>query len=237
VPSVSATGKDAGRTSTTTIDVSRIQPPHVPAAIVQQTPASCPPLTATSTDVGTSADTADTARPERLWDRAYDDLKKEETALVEAYEKILSRKLHGHGFSSPVDESEQNTIAQDDVDTRRSQMKQLVHTGLDKTAREAKVKDAVGVAMQVVLSANSLISAAIQAMPQAALAWTGVCVALEVSPPGHRELGRLTLFGDAPKPDRADRCQPQWYPLRYPQDGLVLELVEHSPQGRHRPWH
>jgi hypothetical protein len=56
-----------------------------------------------------------------------------------------------------------------------------VRWGLDKTAREAKVKDGLGHTMDIVLSAKNTISFAIQAMPQAALAWTGVCIALEVS--------------------------------------------------------
>jgi hypothetical protein len=60
-------------------------------------------------------------------------------------------------------------------------MEQLVHTGLDKTAREAKMKEGLGYTMDTVLSLRDTISFAIQAMPQAALAWTGVCTALEVS--------------------------------------------------------
>jgi hypothetical protein len=60
-------------------------------------------------------------------------------------------------------------------------MEQLVHAGLDKTAPEARVKDGIGSTMDVVLSLRDTISSAIQAMPQAALAWAGVCIGLEVS--------------------------------------------------------
>jgi hypothetical protein len=60
-------------------------------------------------------------------------------------------------------------------------MGQLVHAGLKKTEKGAKVKQGIGQAMQVVLSAKDIISSAIQAVPQAALAWTGVCFALQVS--------------------------------------------------------
>jgi hypothetical protein len=118
--------------------------------------------------------------PERLWDQAYDDLKIRDAALVQVYEKILSRKLGGQGFSSPVTESEQNIISQDDANTRRTQMRQLIHEGLNKTAQEAKIKEVIGTATQLLFSAKNTISSAIQAIPQAALAWTGVCVALEV---------------------------------------------------------
>ena len=59
-------------------------------------------------------------------------------------------------------------------------MTQLINAGLAKTEREVKVKESLGVAVDVVLSAKNTISAAIQAVPQAALAWTGICIALEV---------------------------------------------------------
>ncbi|KAK1776004.1 NACHT domain-containing protein, partial [Copromyces sp. CBS 386.78] len=49
-----------------------------------------------------------------------------------------------------------------------------------KTEKEAKVKESLGVAVDIVLSAKNIISAAIQAVPQAALAWTGICIALEM---------------------------------------------------------
>ena len=78
-----------------------------------------------------------------------------------------------------VPESQPNIIAQNNLDRRR-QMNQLINAGLAKTEKEAKVKESLGVAMDVVLSAKNIISAAIQAVPQAALAWTGICIALEV---------------------------------------------------------
>ncbi|KAK6447814.1 hypothetical protein FP744_10004064 [Trichoderma asperellum] len=111
--------------------------------------------------------------PERLWDQAYDDLKIHDAALVQAYEKILSRNLCGQGFNSPITESEKNMIAQD-ARTRRSQMRQLIDEGLNKTAREAKIKETIGTATQFILSAKDIISSAIQTAPQAALAWTGM---------------------------------------------------------------
>ncbi|KAH0553451.1 hypothetical protein GP486_006481, partial [Trichoglossum hirsutum] len=184
---VSAASKDATQTSTTTIDVSRPPTRLEPISPPRKAPAaasafSSPPLAAQVTtfgDVTTSTDAYRTASPpERLWDRAYDDLKREETALLHAYEKILSCNLHEDDFGSAANKSQPNAIVQYDPDTRRRQMEQLVRTGLDKTAREAKVKG-LGPTMDIVLSATNTISSAIQAMPQAALAWTGVCIALK----------------------------------------------------------
>ena len=104
---------------------------------------------------------------------------------MDAYEKILSRQLQ-HGPGSAVPESQPNTIAQNNSDMRRRQMTQIIHAGLDKTAREANVKRSLGVAEDVVLSTRNIISSAIQAMPQAALAWTGICLTLEVRLSGGR---------------------------------------------------
>lgn len=114
--------------------------------------------------------------PENLWDRAYDELKanEAETALVEAYEKILSRHLESER------DIDANIIAQGNPGARRAQMKQLVTSGLAKIKRETKIKDSLDIGVQVILSAKDIISSAIQTIPQAALAWTGVCVALEV---------------------------------------------------------
>ncbi|KAK3946552.1 NACHT domain-containing protein [Pseudoneurospora amorphoporcata] len=132
-----------------------------------------------SVDIETSASADDTTTslPVRLWECAYNELKQEEVKLVDAYEKILSRQLQD-GPGSTVPESQSNTIAQNTLDRRR-QMTQLINAGLAKTEREVKVKESLGVAVDIVLSAKNTISAAIQAVPQAALAWTGICIALE----------------------------------------------------------
>lgn len=114
--------------------------------------------------------------PEYLWDRAYDELKanEAEATLVEAYEKILSRHLESER------DMDANIIAQENPGARRAQMNQLVTSGLAKIKRETKIKDSLDKGVQVVLSAKDVISSAIQTVPQAALAWAGVCVALEV---------------------------------------------------------
>ncbi|KAK3946786.1 hypothetical protein QBC32DRAFT_329042 [Pseudoneurospora amorphoporcata] len=133
-----------------------------------------------SADTETPADADDTTAslPVRLWDRAYNDLKREEAELVDAYEKLLSRQLQD-GPGSAVPESQPNTIAQNNSDRRR-QMTQLINAGLAKTEREAKVKESLSTAVDVVLSARDIINSAIQAVPQAALAWTGICIVLEM---------------------------------------------------------
>ncbi|KAK3946640.1 hypothetical protein QBC32DRAFT_409651, partial [Pseudoneurospora amorphoporcata] len=142
---------------------------HLPAALATNP---------TNTETPASADDTTTSLPVRLWDRAYNELKQEEVKLVDSYKKILSRQLQD-GPGSTVPESQSNTIAHNTLD-RRCQMTQLINAGLAKTEREVKVKESLGVAVDVVLSAKNTISAAIQAVPQAALAWTGICIVLEM---------------------------------------------------------
>ncbi len=166
--------KDATQVSSASIHVSR------PTPVLEPTPTDAIPTSAPRlppapiTDPADIKPTADadgttTSLPVRLWDRAYNDLEQEEKELVDTYEKILSRQLQD-GPGSPVPESQPNTIAQNNSDARRHQMTQLIHAGLDKTAREAKVKEGLGVTVDVVLSARDIISSAIEAVPQAALA-------------------------------------------------------------------
>ena len=185
VTSCASSDHEDSSVSTARIDTSR--PAKIPAATSRSAPRLpvAPATDSTDTETSVDADSATASLPVRLWDRAYDDLKREERGLVDAYEKILSRQLQG-GPGSAVPESQPNTIAQSNLDARRRQMAQLIHAGLDKTAREAKVKEGLGVAVDVVLSARDIISSAIQAVPQAALAWTGICLALEVRPSGGR---------------------------------------------------
>ena len=59
-------------------------------------------------------------------------------------------------------------------------MDELIQAGLAKTEKEAKIKQNIGQVMQEVLIMKDVVSSAIQVIPQAALAWTGVCFALQV---------------------------------------------------------
>ncbi|KAA8635993.1 hypothetical protein SMACR_09911 [Sordaria macrospora] len=172
------------------IETSTPQPPAAPAtgsanietsAGADDTTVHPPAASATNptnTETPASADDTTTSLPVRLWDRAYNELKQEEVKLVDSYEKILSRQLQD-GPGSTVPESQSNTIAHNTLD-RRCQMTQLINAGLAKTEREVKAKESLGVAVDVVLSTKNTISAAIQAVPQAALAWTGICIVLEM---------------------------------------------------------
>lgn len=116
-----------------------------------------------------------------LWDQAYNDLKNDDSALITVYERILSYELNENSSSSVALDYNKSSIDQIDQAMRRSQMGQLVHAGLKKIEQGAQVKQGIENAMHVVLSAKDIISSAIQTVPQSALAWTGVCFALQVS--------------------------------------------------------
>jgi hypothetical protein len=122
-------------------------------------------------------ETTITTPPEQLWDQAYDDLKRDEPKLFDLYETILSHDLDSSKGAKG------NVIEQMDRTKRRAQMEGLLNTGLDNTAKLAKAEKKVGDAMKIVLSVKEAIGSGLQAVPIAALTWTGICVALEASTP------------------------------------------------------
>lgn len=113
--------------------------------------------------------------PETIWDRAYDALKIEDAALVQAYERILSSKLQNTEVAADT-----NVINQHDKKKRRGQMHQLVKDGLDKISQETKVKSLVGSVLQTVNLAQNIVSEVVKDVPQAAIPWAAVCLSLEV---------------------------------------------------------
>ncbi|KAL2195022.1 NACHT domain-containing protein, partial [Corynascus similis CBS 632.67] len=157
--------KDATQITTASIETSQpaalpesASPEEFHAAISTSArpllPASGNNFTKIRTPAG--ANDAPTSLPAQLWDRAYNEVKREEMELVDIYEKILSRQLQG-GPGLAVSEFQLNIIAQDNPDTRRRQMTQLIHTGLERIKREAKVKEDLSMAVHIVLSAKNMI--------------------------------------------------------------------------------
>jgi hypothetical protein len=64
---------------------------------------------------------------------------------------------------------------------RQNHMRRLVREGQVKAATAAKITKGIGDVAKFVLSAKAMIDLAIENIPQAALPWAGVCVALQVS--------------------------------------------------------
>ncbi|OBS17519.1 hypothetical protein FPOA_12011 [Fusarium poae] len=135
-----------------------------------------PPSPPTSTDAETSPLPS---LPERIWNQAYDELKENEPKLVEAYEKILSVKLHGNDRSSVACESTENEI-KGTRETRCRQMQRLVQEGLGRTQNRGSINRGIGKGLQAVQTVRGIVDKAVQAAPEAAIAWVGVCLGLEI---------------------------------------------------------
>lgn len=115
---------------------------------------------------------------EKLWDRAYDQLKSQEGDIVEAYEKLLSAKLANiHSVPNAATENQ----VRDRAEGRWKQMQDLVTAGLRKTEQDAAIKQKINYGIQMVSPAKALMEEAIKACPQGAIAWAGVSCVLEVS--------------------------------------------------------
>lgn len=114
--------------------------------------------------------------PQQMWDRAYDELKDEEPELMEAYEGLLSRELLRDERSGGA---EVNCVEQD-PDARREQLGQLIDSSLERTKKAIAAMERANDTLQAVIKVTNMVATALQAMPQAALAWTGVCFALRV---------------------------------------------------------
>ncbi|KAL5091219.1 hypothetical protein Trisim1_003192 [Trichoderma cf. simile WF8] len=169
---------------------------------VASTVASTSISTASSTKAPNSkADASSIGPSESIWNSAYDALKADEPKLVQAYEKILSLKLRNavslepavsglkpavSGLEPTVSPEEPgsvntgNIIEEDNVLVRRAQMHQLIDNGLNKTFREANIKNSISPVMQVVNTTKKLVSDAIKDMPQAALPWVIVYISLSI---------------------------------------------------------
>ncbi|RYP42429.1 hypothetical protein DL768_010338 [Monosporascus sp. mg162] len=143
-------------------------------------PLPASPTPTTSTPQPASPDSTTSELQGRLWNEAYDDLKKKEPKLVDAYERLLSRELSEKDSSSTGETSQKNEIEQTDSKTRRSQMVRLVQAGLEKTEKEAAVKHDIQEKMHAVSSVKELIDTAVKSVPEAAIAWTGACFALQM---------------------------------------------------------
>ncbi|KAH7113468.1 hypothetical protein B0J13DRAFT_460790, partial [Dactylonectria estremocensis] len=150
------------------------QPAFQPATQPTPQPAYQPtPSPSASTDSETSLPSLQ----ERLWNRAYDELKASEPKVVEVYEKILSARLRRNDSTSVAFESTGNKIGKT-PETRCHQMQQLVQVGLDQTQKEASIKRGIEEGLQAVQAVRVVVDKAVQAAPEAAVAWVGVCLGM-----------------------------------------------------------
>lgn len=131
----------------------------------------CAPLKSGSADEGSD-------RYMKLWDEAYDELKRIEPELVKAYEKILSKDYED---SHEAVLEEENIIEQGDRTRRRLQMDRILRNILQQeTTLPSGAESRVTNAISVVQSLKLVLDNGLQPVPIAAVAWSGVCIGLQV---------------------------------------------------------
>lgn len=145
-----------------------------------------------------------------LWDRAYDGLREKDRKLIDVYERLLSRELptstntkSGTHFddtrqvSSPAlhdnaDEKyikNENQIDSDNLN-RLGQLKKITSKGLQQLDKkrakynifghEFILRDQLTQATRLIQTIKEAIDHAVNASPEASLAWAGVCVILPI---------------------------------------------------------
>ncbi|CAK7210845.1 hypothetical protein SBRCBS47491_000916 [Sporothrix bragantina] len=127
-----------------------------------------------------------------LWDRAYDALAKKEPELVKDYEKLLAKEEQ-MANSVPYDEPPTQPIPPrvtcgPDGPSRQAQLNTVIKQGLRRmeetkatyniAGHEFVLTDQVTQAAKLLLWAKDWIGGAVQASPQASVAWAGVCLIL-----------------------------------------------------------
>lgn len=120
----------------------------------------------------------------RLWREAYDEVKKTNPKLVDAYESILSANWRDvqqpdSDPSGPPLEPVGDDLS-DNPEVRRRQMHELIQDGLNRTERQASVMEHLSEATEFLRSVGDIVQAAVSGSSEAALAWVPVSMGLEV---------------------------------------------------------
>ncbi|KAG6013191.1 hypothetical protein E4U54_006993 [Claviceps lovelessii] len=122
------------------------------------------------------------SKSQQLWNDAYDGLEDAgaTAGIVRTYAKTLTLAIAGDDGQKPDKETSNIAIDLKDPIKRQAHMRDLVKKGREKFANDSKMAQAVGDVASFVLQARGVIDVAIKNVPQAALPWAGVCVALQI---------------------------------------------------------
>ncbi|GKU13444.1 unnamed protein product, partial [Fusarium langsethiae] len=115
----------------------------------------------------------------QIWNEAYDKVKDDEPDTVDAYEKILSAQLAAGDADPSADGNPINSIAEN-AEARQAQMKTLVGQGLDKTEKEARIKEKFNNELQPVNNVKDFVSVAVKSEPTASVAWLGITTLMDL---------------------------------------------------------
>lgn len=147
---------------------------HLPSAILT-------PVQPTSLTTGEASETvADAAPPlslpDSLWVQAYDEVQEDDPKLTEAYTKLLNDKL-GSGENPAAGNNVENQTV---WEQRHAEFSRLVECGLERTKKAFETKEKIHEGTRLLKSVTELISTSLKHAPQAATAWAGVCLLVQV---------------------------------------------------------
>ncbi|KAL2887302.1 Vegetative incompatibility protein HET-E-1 [Ceratocystis lukuohia] len=152
--------------------------PHVPVQ-PESGPASSPIQAATSPPPPQPEPIALSTLQERTWENAYESSRKKEPKLVEVFEKIiLSDPLDDGTSVEPTDRIEDKATT--DLKVTSCQMRQFAERGIERTKKEASLKQGIDDGLRAVQAIMGIMDRALRAAPEAAVIWATVCLGLEV---------------------------------------------------------
>ncbi|KAG5750216.1 hypothetical protein H9Q70_007129 [Fusarium xylarioides] len=115
--------------------------------------------------------------PDRLWNKAYNILEETEPEIVKHYEEILERVQFEWADTTAPEELQ----SLEHCKTLKSgQMWRLVYSGLEKSKRQAKHKESVSNIIETIDNLKGVVDKAVKYSSEAAIAWAGVTLGLEI---------------------------------------------------------
>ncbi|KAG4261888.1 hypothetical protein FPRO03_11356 [Fusarium proliferatum] len=115
--------------------------------------------------------------PDRLWSKAYSILEEKEPDIVKKYQEILEQVQH-EWIDTAAPEELQNL--QNCKSVKSQQMWRLVYSGLERSKRQAKVKESVSNIMETIDNLKGVVDKAVKYSSEAAIAWAGISLGLEI---------------------------------------------------------
>ncbi|KAJ4129051.1 hypothetical protein NW768_007582 [Fusarium equiseti] len=112
---------------------------------------------------------------ERLWKKAYSSL--DEPKVVEAYEAILQRVQHEWNTDTTPEDLQRLEHCKS-PESRK--MWRVVYSGLEKSKKQAKVKESISDVMTIVDSIKGVVDKAVKYSSEASIVWAGVSLGLEI---------------------------------------------------------
>ncbi|KAF2191801.1 hypothetical protein K469DRAFT_555193 [Zopfia rhizophila CBS 207.26] len=115
----------------------------------------------------------------QLWTEAYDCLEREDARLVDAYERILSLRLHEHAKATAAIGSRDNDMKKMDPEARRQFLKDIIETTFKRSKGGASTKQRLDNSKENLEFVKQMITSITVAGGEVAFAWVGVCLALK----------------------------------------------------------